>query len=598
MKKSLIFVAVALVATASCTKAAYDPIASGLTGEIGTDSFDIKNVLNWNSSADFSFFNGTTANQRFIIASGAGSKTGTFSAAGSASTGDDINAAVAVAPYSEGVKVKFADSKATATAIIPSYYSVPTAGFTDAPLIAIAAKNPSKLTFQPYFGSVAVALTGELAISKVTFTANAKETINGTFTVKADANSVISAESAEDGTSSVTVEYATPVQLTSVAREFPVFVPAGTYSKGFTVTVVSTDGAENEFAFEESATVKMGRCVTIGSALPAPFVDLNEGTTERANSYVITKAGAYFFDATVKGNGDAGLHSTFSEDKSTKLDPKGAKLLWSEVKGLVGAVALKDGKIRFSCNGKSGNAVIAATDAEGNIIWSWHIWSGEYKTVDVPGPDGATATFMDRHLGATTDKDAGLYYQWGRKDPFSKVLGFDSAAGEGNYHPVAGGQDHTDQCNIKFATAHPETYIANCGIESDWLLERKQHKLWGMDWETEGNIFYQELKTIYDPCPAGWFVASATAFANGYGSLTVSGEGQTFYDGKIYFPFNAFIYNGGYGWWGDAPANYFSVWTCSTAWGNTEQAFRSQPSDPRGYYDRACGCPVRCIKRP
>ncbi|WP_147625832.1 hypothetical protein [Alistipes provencensis] len=65
----------------------------------------------------------------------------------------------------------------------------------------------------------------------------------------------------------------------------------------------------------------------------------------------------------------------------------------------------------------SGNAVVAATDAAGKILWSWHLWVTTYS------PD-TNQGWMDRHLGAMANsKEAGsaafgLLYQWGRKDPF------------------------------------------------------------------------------------------------------------------------------------------------------------------------------------
>ena len=41
---------------------------------------------------------------------------------------------------------------------------------------------------------------------------------------------------------------------------------------------------------------------------------------------------------------------------------------------LVSEVRFEDGKIIFNASGKKGNAVIAAKDGTGTILWSWHIW--------------------------------------------------------------------------------------------------------------------------------------------------------------------------------------------------------------------------------
>ena len=70
-----------------------------------------------------------------------------------------------------------------------------------------------------------------------------------------------------------------------------------------------------------------------------------------------------------------------------------------------------------------GNAVIGLFDAAGNCIWSWHIWSVDYDPATMAQTYSSGAVFMDRNIGAlTTDctqpSSRGLYYQWGRKDPF------------------------------------------------------------------------------------------------------------------------------------------------------------------------------------
>ncbi len=76
------------------------------------------------------------------------------------------------------------------------------------------------------------------------------------------------------------------------------------------------------------------------------------------------------------------------------------------------------------------------------VAWSWHIWR-----TDAPAEKEAAAgcTILDRNLGATsvTPGDVssyGLYYQWGRKDPFvgAKELGINSTI-TGSSEPEAFG---------------------------------------------------------------------------------------------------------------------------------------------------------------
>lgn len=318
-----------------------------------------------------------------------------------------------------------------------------------------------------------------------------------------------------------------------------------------------------------------------------------------ANSYIVSAAGDYKIKATVMGEGDAGLHSTFPIT-STAINPAGATLVWQEVDGLISDVQLKDGYICFTCANKDGNAVVAATAADGTILWSWLIWSAETpKDVNC-----GTWTIMDRNIGATmaTGDDAiGLFFQWGRKDPFSKIINFDSGAGEGWYHPVVGGGDDETNADIHciaYSVAHPNEYIAKSNRNNDWLIEPNQRYLWGINWEVDGNIDFQPFKSVYDPCPKGYAVATPNCLAKGLEANTKADDGSlTLFDGKLYVPGSSFIYNGGYGWWDGADGHWAGLWTCSTSWGNTENAFRlNSNGDARDNYDRAVGLPVRCVK--
>ena len=324
-----------------------------------------------------------------------------------------------------------------------------------------------------------------------------------------------------------------------------------------------------------------------------------------ANCYIVSAAGDYKFKATVMGNGDAGLHSSFPIT-STAIDPAGVKLVWEEVEGLITDVKLQDGFLCFSCAQKDGNAVVAATAADGTILWSWHIWSAEAPVDVVCVGNEITYTMMDRNLGAfanSGDDADGLYFQWGRKDPFSALLGFDSANGEGWYHPVVGGGDDAGNADIhciEYSVAHPIEYIAKSDRNADWLKEPNQRLLWGLDYSaTSSREAYQTFKPIFDPCPKGYAVASAWCFVEGLntGATRNSDNSITLFGGKIFVPAAGFIYNGGYGWYDDEGQGWAGLWTCSTSWGNTENAFRLKSTDDAcDNYDRATGHPVRCVK--
>lgn len=162
----------------------------------------------------------------------------------------------------------------------------------------------------------------------------------------------------------------------------------------------------------------------------AATADLSADGT--ANSYIAHTNASFRFDASVKGNGaddgntfyigyhgleiteaayaDLAWESTFDADKtrSTKII-SGAPVYSQEEQ----AVYFSTGEIQ-------GNAVISVHDAEGEILWSWHIWVSDEP---VKTSRGNGLEWMDRNLGALNNDpediaNRGMLYQWGRKDPF------------------------------------------------------------------------------------------------------------------------------------------------------------------------------------
>ncbi len=219
-----------------------------------------------------------------------------------------------------------------------------------------------------------------------------------------------------------------------------------------------------------------------------------------ANCYIVSQAGTYSFK-TVKGNSSESVGKVAS-----------AEVLWESfgtdvapaVGDLVKSVSYKDGKIDFKTTDKKGNAVIAAKDANGNILWSWHIWMTDEPESHEYFSDAGT--MMDRNLGATsaTPGDVGalgLFYQWGRKDPFlgSSSISEVVEAKSTITWPSAVSSDSSNG-TIAYATTHPTTYITANEGNGDWYYTGSS-KTDDTRWTTS-----ESSKSINDPCPAGWRV--------------------------------------------------------------------------------------------
>ena len=220
-----------------------------------------------------------------------------------------------------------------------------------------------------------------------------------------------------------------------------------------------------------------------------------------ANCYIVTNAGEYIFK-TLKGNSSESVGSVAS-----------AEVLWEtfgthkapEVGDLVKDVSYNNGEITFKATDRKGNAVIAAKDAAGNILWSWHIWLTD-QPVEKVYP--STATMMDRNLGAISASSGnvgtiGLKYQWGRKDPFLGAAShnFNVEAKSTIAWPPSEESSATTG-TILYATEHPTTFIDRSAehTNEDWYYTGNKSTD-NTRWTTS-----DKAKSIYDPCPAGWRV--------------------------------------------------------------------------------------------
>ena len=252
---------------------------------------------------------------------------------------------------------------------------------------------------------------------------------------------------------------------------------------------------------------------------------------KHSNCYVIYPdiAGAgetvdgFCFDVTVVGNGESGILPGFERTTAT-INPVSAGLIWESSYGLIQQIELLYGYVRFRVPAYKtvpGNAVIGVFDEKGDVLWSWHIWITDTAPSAITYNLGSAAIeVMDRNLGALTVnptdaatalKSYGLYYQWGRKDPSMYPPSYDyrpmSTATSVYYDGFGDTQQSTGVINISRpaigdGVSNPMYMILptewSAFYQFDWLYNRVDN-LWG----GAGPL---RTKTIYDPCPEGYWV--------------------------------------------------------------------------------------------
>lgn len=318
------------------------------------------------------------------------------------------------------------------------------------------------------------------------------------------------------------------------------------------------------------------------------YINLSEVGT--ANCYLVQKAGDYKFKS-VQGNTDG-----------TVGNVKSVEVLWESfgttmmpnVGDIIASASYRDGYVRFSTpeTFAEGNAVIAAKNSKGVILWSWHIWCASEGWKEQVYYNNA-GTMMDRNLGATSATPGevgslGLFYQWGRKDPF---LG--AASVSESVRAVSTGTWDMDgkSMNVVMAEQNPMTFYTESYMPNG-------------SWESK--------KTVYDPCPVGWRVpdggekgtwaiasGSTKIFYINSGSRGINFSGTFGSDDAIWYPAAGYLYlnNGDVHYTGDY-GSYWSVAPLPSINGKADYLGLSIIASffPSNDGTRTNGLSVRCLQ--
>lgn len=295
-------------------------------------------------------------------------------------------------------------------------------------------------------------------------------------------------------------------------KDYYFAVASGNYDD-FYLAVLNADG---ELAYYNGSGISVNRSkitgigpVQVQSMGNSETVNLTP-STETANCYIVDLKRDYKFRATVKGN------------SASAISPVSADIIWSDGPvtgqfGVIRPVILYDGCIWFRKDNNTdsyrpGNALVAARDASGNILWSWHLWATENLSNSTW--TGNSIKMMDRNLGAWSASAGnagatGLFYQWGRKDPFPQIRTTSFPEAIASSSAVG---------NQSYAVAHP----------SQWIFGTEET---GYDWSytvQDGSAWNGGTKGLYDPCPPGWKLPEGAGHgisgaARGSTPITLSG---------------------------------------------------------------------------
>lgn len=511
-----------------CLPATLSVESSDQTKTSLVNSGDQMGSILWATGDAVSAFLGTDGNSKYTLEeSSNGSTTGTFAqTAGVVGTAIDGN--VLLYPYDADAAVSMSEGAATVNFTLPATQAYAADSFASGayPMIAVS-ESVGSFGMKNILGLLEVALHCEFAasVSKIEFIADVPVCGAASVTASVDGEPSLVLNDAQSKT--VTLNCASPVALSNdknAKTKFYIALPAQAY-EGFTLKVYDSNGYQMIETTSNTLDLKRSKVKTISLEY---IIDLH--AKGYANCYMVTPATfcKYRFDATVIGNGTAGLVSG-AHATSVNIQPKSAKLLYkvsstsvrntSDNQAAVNTPSVSldsKGRVVFkspSGDNGVGNAVIAVYSGEngtGDILWSWHIWKPSNAVADQKYTN--TYTLMDRNLGACTklsldnvNASSGAYYQWGRKDPFFTNANSGAITAKSTQYTIA-----TSPTAIGTAVGNPATFYANDnGTSSDWLTTAN-NALWGTN------------KTIYDPCPAGYRVADQNAFKDNLTTLSAT----------------------------------------------------------------------------
>lgn len=392
------------------------------------------------------------------------------------------------------------------------------------------------------------------------------------------------------GSKSVTLSCDIPVELDpEQATPFYIVLPPAVYDS-FTVLITLEDGRVMMKEGKNPLIVKRADVVAAGALTYVETLPIDLSSHGTANSYLVSEAGLYGFDASVIGNGEYGIiEGVGFHTDDPSISPAKVEVLWQDRNDVIDGLTYDEPhrRVIFHATGREGNALIAARDAEDNIIWSWHIWSTDRPEEQIYVNSTGEYPMLDRNLGAIatygeTEEINGFVYQWGRKDPIRTDFYF----------------QESNMTSIENAVANPT------------IVYYSQDNHWQQDNNT--SLWTKSQKTIYDPCPVGykvphrkvWLSFSKTESYNGdIKDMNISGEYEyalgayMIYDGTntTFYPVGTSIRNssawGNHGDWGE-------YWTTESSGSNIAyqfelcaNSFSLDQSEPMNYAHH-----VRCMK--
>ena len=301
--------------------------------------------------------------------------------------------------------------------------------------------------------------------------------------------------------------------------------------------------------------------------IPLVYGNAIKNGITNSHAYQTSVSGTYVLQH-FKDHAGVDINSPYINVQNASDPATQAGIVWTDQSGIVDGLSVTNNGANSYVNFhvpqdqiKNGNAVIAVKNASGTVMWSWHLWfdhSDVLNTVPCTNYEGKVYNFTKQTLGFAYLKWEGsaynkprvarvkveqtianggtkryayiditqnpgnvkeissTLYQFGRKDalPGTNTI----AQGSYSFDNTPGGR------SLGHAIQHPENMFIQAGtFNSDWC-NATYDNLWSADNTVESFNDNLVVKTVYDPCPAGFHMPASNAFT---GFATTTGLGTS-----------------------------------------------------------------------
>ena len=298
-------------------------------------------------------------------------------------------------------------------------------------------------------------------------------------------------------------------------------------------------------------------------------------------------------------------------DKGMGINVTKAELLWQDAQGLITAVGI-DGDYLTLTVGKDadtqeGNALVAAKTQNGTIVWSWHIWVTKQTFADDDLTDINTGSYTYKVTpvnlgwvgGTTSTTGYCTYYQWGRKDAFIPSRGnesFDHDVYNIKNIEIQGNSSETEDRSIGQNIMWPTEHNMNIGPNTSGPCNTQYYNMWdAQQTGTTNNTATATVKTVYDPCPAGFCVPTSGLYYYIKGQTKPEEYAPGYTYSGVFFPASGFhIAGSGVP---DSVGGQGRYWSATPESGGSGYCFCFTGTSWSQQFDqsRALGAPVRAV---